>query len=119
MHRFCPRLWHGKEMVSKICDYCGKESEVDAFRCAECGTAFPSVGAAGAGAPSEPTSPAAKGPTLGAKTATIILLAYLAAQFTVGALAGNAMLALLVILSALASPRQKPVSDGGRRGQSC
>src|SRR2546428_1573013 len=103
MHRFCPRLWHGEEMVRKICDYCGKESEVDALLCAECGTAFPSV-EGDTGAPSEPASLAAKRPALGAKLATMILLAYLAAQITVGALAVNAMLTLLVILSSFASP---------------
>ena len=72
----------------KICGYCGKESEVDALCCAECGTAFPSVEAAGVGASSAPVSQEAKGPTLGAKAATMILLAYLAAQFTVGGLVG-------------------------------
>ncbi len=69
-------------------DYCGKESEVDALCCAECGTAFASVEASGTGSFSQPVSPAAAGPILGARAATLILLAYLAAQFTVGGLVG-------------------------------
>src|SRR5882672_7065560 len=77
-----------KTSPQKLCDYCGKESEVDALRCADCGTAFPSVEIDGTGVPAEPAPPAAKGPTLGAKAATMILLAYLAAQITVGALVG-------------------------------
>src|SRR5437868_11150606 len=72
----------------KICGYCGKESEVDALCCAECGTEFSPVEAADSGAPSESVPSTVKGPTLGAKAATMILLAYLAAQFTVGGLVG-------------------------------
>ena len=91
-----------EELVSMLCqgvhwqrviehDVYGLDALDDALGCAECGTAFPSVEAAGTGgtgAPSEPAPPAAKGPTLGAKAATMILLTYVAAQFTVGGLVG-------------------------------